>query len=65
MSAAFFNQLKHLAGQYAALQRSYDELAERVLALEAEKPGAEVELDTDTLEPVAPKRRGRPPKVQA
>lgn len=65
MSAAFFNQLKHLAMQYTALQRSYDELADRVLALEAEKPGTEVELDVDTLEPVAPKRRGRPPKVQA
>lgn len=65
MSAQFFNQLKHLAMQYTALQRSYDELAERVLALEAEKPSAEVELDIDTLEAVAPKRRGRPPKVQA
>lgn len=64
MSAQFFSQLKHLAGQYAALQRSYDELAERVLALE-EKPGPEVELDLDTLEPIAPKRRGRPPKASA
>lgn len=68
MSAAFFNQLKHLAGQYAALQRSYDELAERVLALEAEKPSRSSELPpAEWEEPkgAGPKRRGRPPKVQA
>lgn len=61
MSALFFNQLKHLQMQNEALKRAYDELAERVLQLEAEKEQKGDELDVDTLQP---KRRGRPPKVK-
>ena len=74
MSALFFNQLKHLAGQYAALQRSYDELAERVLALEAEKSTADfgkvfeeeaVRLAEQAGPQIVRRKPGRSPKVQA
>lgn len=65
MSALFFNQLKHLQMRYDALQKAYDDLAERVLQLEAEKPDPAVtELDTDTLEPVK-RKPGRPRKAEA
>lgn len=70
MSAEFFNKLKHLQMRYDALQKAYDELAERVLALEAD-PVEWPELAVDSLKisgdsPTAtsPKRRGRPPKVK-
>lgn len=64
MSALFFNQLKHLQMRYDALQKAYDDLAERVLQLEAE-PIDWPELDANSLKPVeVPKRRGRPPKVK-
>lgn len=74
MSAAFFNQLKHLAMQYTALQRSCDELAERVLALEAEKPPADygkefekavAELAEQAGPMIVRRKPGRPPKGQA
>jgi hypothetical protein len=76
VSALFFAQIKHLQASYDALKRSYDELADRVLALEAEKEPEGVELDTDTLEPLGLQVRkpegqmvrrkpGRPPKAKA
>lgn len=60
MSIAAANVLKHHAEVIEQLQLELTKLAERVLALEAEKESPAVELDIDTL---APKRRGRPPKV--
>jgi uncharacterized protein YaaN involved in tellurite resistance len=62
MSQALFNQVKHLSEQLQALQNAYVELSERVLTLEADKAEQSTELDIDTL---TPKRRGRPPRVQA
>jgi len=59
MSQQLFNQLKHLHEQVTYLKELWETVNERLLALEAEKTEG-VDLDIDTL---APKRRGRPPKV--
>lgn len=63
MSLDYWNRLKHLSAQVDALKQAVDALADRVLALEANKEPPATELSVDTLQPVK-RGPGRPRKVQ-